>query len=51
MFGATAEKAAVADAEPLMVIVHGAVPEHHPPVHPLNVEPTMGVAVSVTVDP
>ena len=30
------------------VTVHGPVPEHPPPLQPVNVEPVAGVAVSVT---
>jgi len=30
---------------------HGPVPEHPPPLHPINVDPEAGVAVKVTVVP
>jgi hypothetical protein len=33
----------------VIVIVHGAVPEQPAPLHPVNVEPVLGVAVSVTI--
>ena len=34
-----------------MVTLHVPVPEHPPPLHPANVDPDAGAAVSVTIAP
>jgi hypothetical protein len=44
-------KFAVTDAAAVIVTVHGPVPEHPPPVQPVNVAPAAGVAVSVMAVP
>ena len=39
---------AVTEVAPLIVTVHGPVPEHPPPDQPVNTEPVSAVAVRVT---
>ena len=41
-------KPAVTEAAPLIVTVHCPVPEHPPPDQPVNIEPEVALAVSVT---
>jgi hypothetical protein len=48
---ATLKNVAMAVVFAATVTVHGPVPTHPTPFHPLNVEPGAGVAVSVTVEP